>query len=323
VKRKQQVESPYFVGIDVAKAALDMALGEQAPAQRFANDPRGRRVLCAQLAALGPAKIVLEATGGYEVPLLRSLHAAGLPAVRVNPRPVRDFAKAAGVLAKTDAIDARVLARYARVMDPPLRHEKAPENAELERLVTRRRQLVEMRTQERNRIGTESSTAVLRCLKRMVTTIEESIQQLEKEISDLIAHQRTLERKVEVLSSVPGVGLVTAATLLAELPELGTLPRQAIASLVGLAPFADDSGNRQGRRSIRGGRAGVRATLYMAALVAVRYNPVIREDYQRLIAAGKLPKVALVACTRKLLTILNAMVRDDKPWSHGKVENPG
>lgn len=322
MSKSSKAESACFVGIDVAKANLDVALGESAAPERYANDAKGRRRLCTKLAGLSPTKIVLEATGGYEEPLLRSLHKAGLPAVRVNPRPVRDFARAAGVLAKTDAIDARVLSRYARVMDPPLRHGRSEEDAELQRLIARRRQLVELRVQELNRMGTESSRAVLRCLKRMVRTVEESLEQLEQEIADLIAHQKTLERKVEVLSSVPGVGLVTAATLLAEMPELGTLPRQAIASLAGLAPFADDSGNRQGRRSIRGGRADVRATLYMATLVAVRHNPVIREDYQRLLGAGKLPKVALVACTRKLLTILNAMVRDDKPWSHGKVENP-
>jgi transposase len=312
---KTEVRSPCFVGIDIAKDALDVATAEDAPAQRYPNDPAGRRKLCRALKALAPVKVVLEATGGYEDPLLRELHAAGLPVVRVNPRPVRDFARAAGILAKTDAIDARVLSRYARVMDPPLRHAKSERSTELDRLVSRRRQLTEMRTQERNRLGLESSKAVVRSLNRMVRTIEESIEQLEAEIADLIARQQNLERQAELLRSVPGVGLVTAATLLAELPELGTLPRQEIASLVGVAPFNDDSGNRQGRRSIRGGRRDLRATVYMATLVAVRHNPVIAEDYRRLLAAGKLPKVALVACMRKLLTILNAMLRDNKPWT--------
>lgn len=306
---------PCFVGIDVSKAFLDLADGPRAAVERFDNTAPGRRRLRRRVAALAPVKILLEATGGYENPLLAELAAHGLPVVRVNPRPVRDFARAAGILAKTDAIDARVLSRYAQTFDPPLRRPPDPEVARLERLTTRRRQLVDARVRENNRLAGETCAPVVASIKAMTRAIEQSIETLEAEIADLLARHRALERKAALLRSVPGVGLLTAATLIAELPELGTLSRQAVAALAGLAPFNRDSGTLRGKRSIRGGRAEVRAALYMATLAAVRYNPMLREDYQRFIAAGKPPKVALTACMRKLLTLLNAILRDDTPYT--------
>lgn len=303
-----------FVGIDVSKSFLDLAISESAPVERFGNTPDGRRRLRRRVAQAGPVKVVLESTGGYENPLLAELVEAGLPVVRVNPRPVRDFARAAGILAKTDAIDARVLSRFARVMDPPRRPAPAPEGVLLERLATRRRQLVESRTRENNRLAGETHRVIVSSIKAMIRTIDRSIEQLETEIADQIAAHAELERKARLARSVPGVGLITAATLIAEMPELGTLSRQAVASLAGLAPFNHDSGNTRGKRSIHGGRVVVRNTLYMATLSAVRHNPTLSEDYNRYIAAGKPPKVALVACMRKLLTILNAIIRDNKPW---------
>lgn len=316
-------QAPCFIGIDVSKDFLDLAAADDAPVERFGNTPGGRRRLGRRVASAAPARIVLEATGGYEAPLLDELVAAGLPVVRVNPRPVRDFARAAGVLAKTDAIDARVLSRFARVMEPPLRPAPDPAVRVLERLSTRRRQLVEARVRENNRLVVETNRCIVSSLKAMIRTIDKSIEELEAEIAAQIAAHAELERKAEIARSVPGIGVVTAATLIAEMPELGTLSRQAVAALAGVAPFNRDSGGSQGRRSIAGGRAEVRAALYMATLVAVRRNPVLAEDYNRLIAAGKRPKIALVACMRKLLTIVNAMIRDNKPWATKQPSSEG
>ncbi len=305
---------PCFVGIDVSKAFLDLADGPRAAVERFDNTAPGRRRLRRRIVALAPVKVLLEATGGYESPLLAELAAAGLPVVRVNPRPVRDFARAAGILAKTDAIDARILSRSAQAFDPPLRRAPDPEVALLERLTTRRRQLVEARVRENNRLAAETCKPVVSSIKAMTRAIDKSIETLEAEIADLIARHQELDRKTALPRSVPGIGLLTAAILVSELPELGTLSRQAIAALAGLAPFNRGSGTLRGKRSIRGGRAEVRTALYMATLSAVRYNPMLREDYQRFIAAGKPPKVALVACMRKLLTLLNAILRDNTPY---------
>lgn len=304
-----------FVGIDVSKDSLDVAAGFDAPVERFGNIPRDHRRLAARLRRLGPAKIVLEATGGYENPVLRALDRAGLPVVRVNPRPVRDFAKALNILAKTDRLDARVLAHYARLIDPPQR--EAPDEAtrELHALADRRRQLVAMRVAENNRLEHQTSGAVVASIRASLKSLEKLTGEVETRMDEVTASSETLEHRVQLLSSVPGVGRGTAMVLVSDLPELGTLSRQQIAALAGLAPYHDDSGRRQGRRSIRGGRVAARNALYMATLTAITHNPTIREDYQRLVAAGKLKRIAHVACMRKLLTILNAMVREDKPWS--------
>jgi transposase len=311
-----------FVGIDVSKHTLDVAAGFDTPTERFDNSPTGRRRLIQRLLGLRPAKVVLEASGGYERPVLEALDKAMLPVVRVNPRPVRDLAKGLNILAKTDRIDARVLARYAKLAEPPRRALPDPVTAELRALVGRRRQLVEMRTAENNRLECETCKVVVATLGHSIRSIQRLIAKIEARMDEIIAEHKPADRRVEILESVPGIGRTTAAVLAAELPELGALSRQAIAALVGVAPFAHDSGEHRGKRTIRGGRAQVRAALYMAALSAVRHNPVLREDYERLIKAGKPPKVALVAAMRKLLTITNAMVRQDKLWSPPTHRNP-
>jgi len=289
------------VGIDVSKATLAVAVGEEGRVRRFDNTPAGHRALARHLAPLAPARIVLEATGGYESRVLRHLAALRLNAVRVNPRRVRD---------------ARVLARFGARMSPELRPLPAPEQEELRELVRRRRQLVRTRATENNRLETTASPGALRSIRRMVSAIDKQIEQMEAEIAGLIAAHERLKRKVEIVDSIPGVGLVTAAILVAGLPELGELSRQAMASLAGLAPFNDDSGAREGQRSIRGGRPHVRTALYMTTLSAARHNPAIRATYARLVGNGKPPKVALTACMRKLLTVANALVRDNQLWTH-------
>jgi transposase len=316
------LSDPCFVGIDVSKHSLDMATGLGAPAERFDNSPQGHRRLAKRLARLRPVKVVLEATGGYENRVLHALDTAKLPVVRINPRPVRDFAKGLNILAKTDRIDAGVLARYAKLAEPPLRTLPDAATRGLQALTSRRRSLVEMRTSENNRLEREVCKSVITSIKRSLRWIAKLIQSIEACMDKLIGEHQPANRRVEILESVPGIGRTTAATLAAQLPELGSLSRQAVAALVGVAPFSNDSGEHRGKRTIRGGRVEVRNALYMAALVAAQHNPVIREDYQRLIKAGKPPKVALVAAMRKLLTILNAMVREDKTWAAPAQKKP-
>jgi transposase len=302
------------VGIDVSKASLDVAFGISSPVRRFPNAPKGHRALARALAGREVSRIVLEATGGYEHRLLRHLAEQRLPAVRVNPRQVRDFARAAGILAKTDAIDARVLARFAAAVEPQHRPLPAPEQEHLARLQARRGQLIALRTVETNRVQQATDTPIVRTIQAVIRTIDKQIELIEAESAEVIAQHRRLERTYEVLTSVPGVGPVTAAVLMGQMPELGTLSRQAVAALAGLAPFNRDSGAQRGQRHIRGGRPQVRTALYMATLTAARCNPVIAEDFRRLTGAGKTHKVAMTACMRKLLTILNALVRDDVLW---------
>ena len=318
----QDRDSVVFVGIDVSKAMLDVAFGADRPVERFANTPRGHAALVERLACVDADGVVMEATGGYEAALLRCLSAAHPRVCVANPRQVRDFARASGVLAKTDHLDARLLARFGawlrpRPTPPPSEHQE-----NLRQLVDRRGQLVRARIAENNRLDKGLVARVVRSVKKMVESINKEIKALEAEIAELIARHRELEHKVEVLASVPGVGVLTAAKLVVGMPEIGTLSRQAAASLAGLAPFNHDSGQSRGKRTIRGGRVRVREALYMAALSAAQYNPVIAEDYQRLIAAGKPPKVALTACMRKLLSILNALVRDDVHWGQKKTNPP-
>ena len=308
------IDPSTVVGIDVSKASLDVAFGLDSPVARFPNAPRGHRALARALARRAPARIVMEATGGYEHRALRHLCERRLPAIRVNPRQVRDFARAAGVLAKTDAIDARVLVRFGSAVEPVHRPLPSEEQEKLALLQTRRVQLIAVRTAESNRLELTTDALLTRTIRAVIKTVDQQIQLIEAESAEVIAQHRQLERTYAILTSVPGVGPVTAAVLMGHMPELGTLSRQAAAALAGLAPFNHDSGMTRGQRHIRGGRAPVRTALYMAALTAARCNPVIAEDFTRLTAAGKTHKVAMTACMRKLLTILNALVRDDMLW---------
>jgi len=303
-----------YVGIDVAKATLDVAVHPTGARWTTTHTEREVAGLVPRLTALDPALVVLEATGGLEGPLAGALAAAGLPVVVVNPRQVRDFAKATGLLAKTDALDAAVLAHFAAAVRPTPRPLPDAATQTLAALVTRRRQLVEMLTAERNRLG--SAPRALRAeIQAHITWLQRRLGRLDDDLNEAIRTSPVWRAQDDLLQSVPGVGPVLSRTLLASLPELGRLNRKAIAALVGVAPLNRDSGTFRGRRMIWGGRAAVRAVLYMGTLVAVRHNPVLRAFYQRLRGVGKLPKVALTACMRKLLTILNAMMKHQHRWN--------
>lgn len=308
------VDVASVVGIDVSKDSLDVAFGIDEPVQKFPNKPTGHRALAKKLAKRSPSRIVLEATGGYELRVLRHLTEQHLPAIRVNPRQVRDFARATGVLAKTDALDARVLVRFAAAVEPVHRPLPSLEQERLAQLQTRRIQMVELRTSDKNRLQQATDALIRRTIEAVIKTIDQQIALIEAESAEVIAEHQRMTRTLEILKSVPGVGDVTAAILMGHMPELGTLSRQAVAALAGLAPFNNDSGSQRGQRHIRGGRSTVRNVLYMATLTAFRCNTVIREDFERLTRAGKTHKVAMTACMRKLLTILNALVRDDVLW---------
>jgi transposase len=302
------------VGIDVSKASLDVAFGMESAVQQFPNEPKGHRALARALVKRKASRIIMEATGGYEHRVLRHLADQRLPAIRVNPRQVRDFARATGILAKTDAIDARVLVRFGAAVEPEHRPLPSLEQERLAGLQARRAQLVSARTAQTNRLEQATDAVIKRTIKAVIKTLEQQIELVEAESAEVIAAHRHLERVYIVLTSVPGVGPVTASVLMGSMPELGTLSRQAVAALAGLAPYNQDSGTQRGQRHIRGGRAEVRTALYMATLTALRCNPVIAEDFERLTKAGKTHKVAMTACMRKLLTILNALVRDDMLW---------
>ncbi|QJR37154.1 IS110 family transposase [Gemmatimonas groenlandica] len=307
-----------FVGIDVAKAELVISVLPSAERFTVENDERGVRTLVQRVASNRPQLIVLEATGGYELLAVAALAAASLPVVVVNPRQVRDFAKATGQLAKTDRIDADILARFADVVRPEVRLIPDAAAHELDALLTRRRQLLEMLQAERNRVGQVFGTGkkqVRKSLKSHITFLERELRSTDTDLGEMVRQSPVWRERDELLRSVPGVGPVLSRTLLADLPELGRLSRRAIAKLVGVAPLSRDSGTMRGRRFVQGGRATVRGVLYMAALVASRRNTVIREFYLRLVAAGKPKKLALVACMRKLLTILNTMMRTKTTWS--------
>jgi transposase len=301
------------VGIDVAKDRLDVAQRPGTEVWWVTNDDRGIADLVARLRALRPTLVVLEATGGIELPVVGALAAAGLPVVVVNPRQTREFARATGRLAKTDAIDAQVLARFAEAVRPALRPLPDAATQQLSGLVARRRQVIEMLTAEKNRLRT-AAPAVRDHIKEHILWLEGSLSDLDSELGQVIHSSNIWRAQDDLLQSTPGVGTVLSTTLLAHLPELGTLNRKEIAALVGVAPLNRDSGTMRGRRTVWGGRSDVRTALYMAALAATRFNPVIRAFYQRLEAAGKPKKVALTACMRKLLTILNAMMRHQTRW---------
>lgn len=305
---------PCYIGVDVSKAQLDIAVHPAGQVWQVANEPVGIMELVVALQALAPDLVVLEATGGLEMALVGYLAQAQLPVVVVNPRQVRDFAKALGKLAKTDTLDARVLARFGEATKPQPRPLPDAQAQELQGLLARRRQLVEMLTAEKNRLAT-AVERVRPQLQEHIDWLRRQLEWLNQDLGTLIRSSPVWRAKEQLLRSVPGVGPVLCSTLLGQLPELGSLDRRQIAALVGVAPFNRDSGTLRGRRTVWGGRSSVRAVLYMGTLVATRFNPVIQAFYQRLCAAGKPKKVALTACMRKLLTILNAMLKHNNCWN--------
>ncbi|WP_420627234.1 IS110 family transposase [Candidatus Leptofilum sp.] len=309
----KQTEETFF-GIDVSKNHLDLAQWGIEEVLRHDNDATGIATLVEIMSTkTAVTLIVVEASGGFEQVMVTELAAASLPIVVVNPTRVRNFARAKGQVAKTDKIDAQMIASFAQAVRPEVRTLKTQDQQLIKALVTRRRQLIDMQTAEKNRHTTVNPELRPR-LEKHLDWLATELAEIEEDLNDWINKNAQWREKRTSLESVPGVGQVTSFTLLAELPELGTLSRQKIAALVGLAPFNRDSGCSRGRRHIFGGRSDVRSVLYMAALSGIRYNPVLKAFYDRLIAKGKLPKVALTACMRKLLTILNAIVRDGSAW---------
>jgi len=307
-----------LIGIDVAKAELVVAARPSGERWTVANDERGVHTLMERMRREAPELIVLEATSGYELLCVAGLAAVGLPVVVVNPRQVLDFAKATGQLAKTDRIDADILALFAERVRPAVRPLPDAEAQELDALLARRRQLIEMLGAERNRVGQvfgRGHRHVKKSLKSHIKYLERELRIADTDLGDMVRQSPAWRERDDLLQSVPGVGRVLSLTLLADLPELGRLSRREIAKLVGVAPLSRDSGTFRGRRFVQGGRASVHAVLYMGALVATKYNSLIRTFYQRLLAAGKPKKLGLVACMRKLLTVLNTMVRTNQRWS--------
>lgn len=304
---------PRYVGIDVSKTQVDVAVRPTGQSWVVPYNEDGVAELVSQMVDLGPELVLLEATGGLELSLVAALAAATLPVVVVNPRQVRNFARATGTLAKTDALDAEALAHFAEAVRPDVRPLRDAETQVLNSLVARRQQVVTMLVSEKNRLGTAIS-AVRPRIEAHIAWLEQELEELDGGLRQTLRQSPVWREKDDLLRSVPGVGEQLSLTLLAHLPELGTLNRRQIASLVGVAPFNRDSGNLRGKRAVWGGRSRVRAALYMGALVGSRHNPVIRDFYQRLLAAGKPKKVALVACMRKLLVILNAMLKHHSYW---------
>ena len=303
-----------YVGIDVSKERLDLARSDSEAVRTFANDAAGVAAVVDLLGAAGPVVVVVESTGGLERPLVEALLEAGLPVARVHPGRVRSFATGLGVLCKTDGVDCRVLVRFGQLAAPRLAERRSKTAAELADLVACRRQLVESRTQQLNRRGCTTARAALKSLDAVLKTLQRQIDALDKRIRELIDADDDFRHLDGLLRTVPGVGPVLSATLAAGLRELGKADRRQVAALVGVAPFNCDSGNFKGRRRIRGGRADVRCALYMPTLAAMRGNPVIRALAQRMERAKKLPKVIIVACMRKLVTLINAMARDGLTW---------
>jgi transposase len=301
------------VGIDVSKRHLDVAVAGSDRVQRWANDPAGIAGLVEELSGQAPGLIVLEATGGYEMAAVRALQGAGLSVAVVNPRQARDFARASGRLAKTDALDARALASFGAALRPTPLPPIDASQAAIGELVTRRRQLIDMLVAERNR-REHASPLTRGWIEDHILVLKGQLAQTDAALDLAVESNPELRHRHQLLTSVKGVGALTAAILLAELPELGSIDHKQIAALVGVAPINHDSGQHRGQRHIGGGRQSVRCALYMATLVGVRFNPTLQAFYRRLRLAGKRPKVALVAAMRKLIIILNAIVRDDKPW---------
>lgn len=306
---------PLFVGIDVAKDKLDLARSDSGQLLTVRNDPEGIEQIVRLLQAAHPQCIVLEATGGLERPLLEALLEAQLPVAQVNPSRVRHFAKGLGILAKSDPMDASVLVRFAELAAPRLAQKRSGQAAELEALLTCRRQLSRSRAEQANCLLSTASASAQRSLQAILKVLDRQIELLDQKIRKLIDADDDFKHLDRLLRSVPGVGPVLSATLAAELRELGKTDRRHISALVGVAPFDHDSGSFRGKRFIHGGRASVRCVLYMATLAAMRFNPVVHRFAERLARSGKAAKVTIVACMRKLLTLLNAMIRDNLLWS--------
>lgn len=298
-----------YVGIDVSKNALDVAFSHEKAVRRFDNSDAGLKQLCQLLHDFHVQLVVMEATGGYQRLALATLAHAGFPSVAINPRQAREFARALGRLEKTDQVDAQVLMLFAERIRPEARPVVDETTRMFDELIGRRRQIIEMLTAEKNRQKQAHSKPVLKDIKEHITWLEKRLKGSDEELDRLVAQSPVWNAKVELLEAIPGVGRVTIIALLSAVPELGTLNRKQVAKLVGLAPLCHDSGLKRGRRGIWGGRSDARAVLYMPTLVATRYNDTIKAFYKRLVAAGKPKKLALVACMRKLLTIINAMLR--------------
>ena len=303
-----------FIGIDVSKDRLDVHLRPEGKAFAVPRDSEGIEALAVRLQELGPELVVLEATGGFETVVAAGLAAVGLPLAVVNPRQIRDFARAVGRLAKTDPLDAAIIAHFAEAVRPQARALPNEAARALGELVARRRQIVEMMVAERNRRRQLIQPKTIRTVERVLAILQAQLSEIESEIDDAIRATPAWRAKEDLLTSVPGIGPKIARTLIAELPELGQIDRRKLAALAGLAPFNRDSGSRRGRRSIAGGRGPVRSALFMAVLVSIRRKLPLAQTYHRLVASGKPAKVAIVACMRKLLGILNAILRDQTPW---------
>ena len=310
-----------YVGIDVTKARVDVAVRPGGDRREVSNNQAGIAALVAQMQQLGPAALVLEATGGLELPLVAALAVASLPVVVVNPRQVRDFAKATGRLAKTDSLDAAVMAHFAEAVRPPLCPLRDAETQVLSSMVARRQQVMTMLVAEMNRLSS-ATMAVRPSIEAHIAWLKQQLDDLDQGLRQTLRQSPVWREKDDLLRSVPGIGDQISLTLLAYLPELGTLNRRQIAALVGVAPFNRDSGTLRGKRTVWGGRARVRTALYMGALVASRFNPVIRDFYQRLLSAGKPKKLALTACMRKLLIILNSMLKYGSSWNNPATKSP-
>lgn len=304
-----------FVGVDVSKDRLDVHVRPSGAAFAVARDGEGLEDLCERLKEFAPALVAIEATGGFETVAVAALGAAGLPVVVVNPAQVRSYAKALGARAKTDPIDAAVIARFAEATKPQVRALPGEDTLRLADLVARRRQIIAMVVAEKQR-EKRATRKMQRSIARLLKALEKELSEIDQDIDDAVRGSPAWREKEDLLSSVPGVGDVTARTLLAELPELGALTRREIASLAGLAPYTRQSGQWKGKSFISGGRASVRCALYMAAVSAARCNKALKPFYERLLAAGKSKKLALIAVARKLLTILNAILRDKNPWQN-------
>ncbi|MDD4967687.1 IS110 family transposase [Halothiobacillus sp.] len=304
-----------FVGIDVSKATLDVCIEPAIQSLHVAYDEAGIRQIVERLNEVSPTLIVIEATGGLEVRIATELASKGLPVAVINPRQARDFAKATGRLAKTDQVDAAVLAAFAKAVRPQVRPLKDEDTRALSDMVSRRRQLIDMRVQETLRLGTAASKPLQKSLNQHIAWLDKRIAELDDDLTKRLRESDAWRAKDDLLRSIPGVGAVTTTTMLAKCPELGTLNRREIAALTGVAPLANDSGKHRGRRFVWGGRADVRAVLYMATVSAMRCNAVIKAFAERLKQAGKPPKVVIVACMRKLLTIMNSMLKNNTPWN--------
>lgn len=305
-----------WIGIDVSKKRLDVYIRPTDIAFSYANQPDEITQLVERIKAESPELVVMEATGGFHLSAATAIESAGIAVAVVNPRQVRDFAKAAGKLAKTDAIDAQVLAHFAEVMQPPVRPLLNEQMQQLKDLVARRHQLVEMMTAEKNRLS-GMSQIIKKDIEENIKWLQTRIKQVEQKLEELVERIESLKQRNTILQSVPGIGPAVATTLLAGLPELGQLSHKQISALVGVAPLNHDSGQKRGKRRIWGGRAALRSLLYMAVVVGIRFNPVIKDFYERLRKAGKIAKVALTACMHKLLIILNAMVKHKTLWQPG------